>query len=108
MKITQSLNRDLAYPLGGVVLAIIGIVYAICGLFVLIIRQVCNPRVFLFVSVVLLVTSINLLSFWKNVEWSGRTAEVALITIILFGVSTVVESSIDRRRRKNIKMNKRR
>jgi hypothetical protein len=37
MKITQSLNRDLAYPLGGVVLAIIGIVYAICGLFVLII-----------------------------------------------------------------------
>jgi hypothetical protein len=101
MKITRAFGRDFGCPLGGAMLAIIGIVYAVCGLFFLVIRQICKPAFFLFVSVILLTVSINLFSI-GNAEQSGQIAEIALAIIGCYGVSLVIESMIERRRRKRM------
>jgi membrane protein implicated in regulation of membrane protease activity len=99
-------NKDISYriyhdfycPLVGIGLALIGIAYAIAGFFVLL-GHILGTSFFAVASIVLIGLTMTLQSMGQE-TWASMSLHASIPVIALYGVTSVIESMMDRRSRK--------
>jgi hypothetical protein len=99
MKIAARVYRDFCCPLVGIGLTVIGVAYAIVGIFVILVHQILGASFFLVVSIVLIVLTMTLQSMGQE-RWAVMSLYALIPAIALYGVTSIIESMLDCNNRK--------
>lgn len=95
MNVAARIYRDFCCPLVGIGLALIGVAYAIVGIFVILVHQILGASFFLVASIVLIGLTMTLHSMGQE-KWAIISLYALILAIALYGVTSVIESTMDR------------